>query len=275
MADSEVTFKAHFDDSTLFQKIIQGVRHVVDDLSFIVTPSGIQATGADDSVSNLVDINLKKEGFAEFYGSEMTRIGMNLDTFNQVMKIGFPGDLLTLQNESGDENLKVKFQSPKEDRQSDFEVRLIDTSAMDSFDPPPLKPDYCVEMNSSILSKFINSYASMNPTGVTMKVNAESFTLTLIGVELLDGQVSHTICHEENHELNIEKRGDNEEMIQSFDLRSWVKFCRNSSISHLVKIYFQEENPCVVEYDLNDLGYMRFYVAQKENPQTQMDSQLA
>lgn len=275
MEEPTIQFRAHFDDSTLFQKIIEGVRHVVADLSFVVTPQGIQATGADDSVSNLVDINLAKDGFAEFYGSEMTRIGMNLDTFNQVLQIGFAGDHLTLQNDAGDENLKVTFQSPSEDRQSDFEVRLIDTSTMDTFEPPPLKPDFTVKMNSAVLRKLINGYQSMNPTGVTMTVSSGQLTLTVLGVELLDGKVSHTITEQEGHELRIEQHGDIAEMIQSFDLRSWVNFCRNASISNLVTIYFQAEDPCVVEYDLNDLGHMRFYVAQKESPQTQMDSQLA
>jgi len=277
MSETEMQFRAHFDDSTVFQKIIDGVRHVVNDISFIITPQGIQATGADDSVSNLVDINLLKEGFAEFYGSERTRIGMNLDIFNQAMKMGFAGDLLTLQNDAGDENLKVKFQSPKEDRQSDFEVRLIDASVMDTFEPPKLKPAFTVEMNSSVLSKFINSFSSMGPTSITMTVKSDGLTLTLTGVELLDGTVSHSVSYDESHELKIEKHGDSNEMIQTFDLQSWVKFCRGSmaSITNLVTVYFQSENPCVVEYDLGDLGYLRFYVAQKETPMTQMDSQLA
>jgi len=274
-SEDSILFRAVIEDSGLFTKVIEGVKNVVEDLSLAITESGIRCTGADEALANLVDINFRKEGCVDFEGRESTQLGLSLDTLGKALKVGFPQDQLTIQNFEGNENLLVKFESKYGDRTSDFEVRLLSTEAMDMIQPPPINPDFTVEMNSSVLRNLVGNYASMNPTGVTFTVSGGELKMTLHGVELLDGTVAHSVALEEGHELQIEVHSDAESMTQTFDLRSWVKFCKCGGLCSTTKLFFQDDHPAIIEYSLGDLGHLRFYVAQKEQPQTQMDSQLS
>lgn len=262
MAVSGSIMEARLSNGEIFQKLIDGARSVVHELNFKCTQEGLRANSMDDSSTIYIDIALNAEGFDEYFceDGDDQKIGLNLEYFQKAMKVGFNGDSLFLRYLHNDENLHVTWTSNGDERESEFQCRLMDQSILEDYPTPQNDKAFVVDMNSHVLSKIINSYASM-ATSVEFTVDRKSLKLAILGVDLLDGIVNHHIGNREGHELTIEKRSDIDSICQTFKLGSWVKFMKSASLSHSVRLIFTgEDSPCIVEYSMGDLGHVRFFV---------------
>lgn len=256
--------EARLVNGEIFQKLVDGVRSVVHELNFRCTEDGMTANSLDDSNTVYIDIDLRADGFDEYMcdceEGKHHKLGLNLEYFQKAMKIGFAGDSLFLRYMHNDENLHITWSSQSEERESEFQCRLMDQNVFEDYPPPGDDSSFVVEMNSTVLSKIITSYATM-ATSVEFTVDRKSLKLAIMGVDHLDGIVNHHIGNREGHELTITKTGNTRSITQTFRIGSWVKFMKSAGLSRLVKLVFtSEDSPCCVEYNLGDLGHVRYFI---------------
>jgi len=260
MAASAELFSATLDDGMIFRRIIEGARHICHELNFTVSDEGIRASGMDDTRGVFVDLKLNCDGFEEFQLNANTSVGLDLNMLSEVLKIGFEGDSLQLQAADGEDFMTVVHRAKGEDRESVFTLRLLDQANMDEVNPPNIRANYEVEMNSGVLANIVNKFSQMAGK-MEIEVSEKDVKFSFLNVDLLDGTITRVASTKPKKELQIKpKNQKSKSLTQVFPLQTWAKFMKSAPVSDIVKLYFSSaEEPCIIEYDLNDLGYLRFY----------------
>jgi proliferating cell nuclear antigen len=80
----------------------------------------------DSSHVSLCAIVLKTEGFDHFRCDKSFALGMNFPNFAKILKCAGNDDVVTLRCEEDTDALTLVFESPNQDRISDFEFKLMD-----------------------------------------------------------------------------------------------------------------------------------------------------
>jgi proliferating cell nuclear antigen len=80
----------------------------------------------DSSHVSLVAVQLRKEGFDFYRCDRPTSLGINLQSFSKILKCSGNDDVVTLKAEENGDTLQLVFESPTQDRISDFDLKLMD-----------------------------------------------------------------------------------------------------------------------------------------------------
>jgi len=80
----------------------------------------------DSSHVSLCAVTLKSEGFNSFRCDKPFTLGVNTPNLSKVLKCAGNEDVVTLKCEESTDNLLLVFESPSQDRISDFEFKLMD-----------------------------------------------------------------------------------------------------------------------------------------------------
>jgi len=84
------------------------------------------AQAMDSSHVSLCAVTLKSEGFNSFRCDKPFTLGVNTPNLSKVLKCAGNEDVVTLKCEESTDNLLLVFESPSQDRISDFEFKLMD-----------------------------------------------------------------------------------------------------------------------------------------------------
>ncbi len=80
----------------------------------------------DSSHVSLCALTLKSEGFDHFRCDKTISLGVNTPNLGKLLKCAGNDDVVTLKSEEGTDNLTLYFESPNQDRISEFELKLMD-----------------------------------------------------------------------------------------------------------------------------------------------------
>ena len=80
----------------------------------------------DSSHVSLCALMIRAEGFDHFRCDKNISLGVNTPNLSKVLKCAGNNDSITLKAEEETDNLTLLFESPNQDRISDFELKLMD-----------------------------------------------------------------------------------------------------------------------------------------------------
>jgi len=257
MAESAI-FKARMDDGDLFKKIISSVLELCKECNFECSEDGIQCQCMDSSHVSLVAMNLKAEGFAEFSCSEDITLGLQLEQLNKVLKCSGAKDSLQILAETT-ETLKLTFENASQDKLNTFDVKLL-TVDEESLAIPETEYKCIVTMPST---EFANICRNLGTLGDSVTISATKngvcFNTSgdMAGANIL---LKHNETAENEKSIKIEME---EPLTQQFALRYLNNFAKSSVLSNQVTLCMSDEVPLKVEFKMDDLGTVKFFLAPK------------
>ena len=80
----------------------------------------------DSSHVSLCAVKLRADGFEHFRCDKPTIIGINTPNLGKILKCAGNDDIITLKSEEDTDSLGMMFESPNQERISEFELKLMD-----------------------------------------------------------------------------------------------------------------------------------------------------
>jgi len=80
----------------------------------------------DSSHVSLCALSLKSEGFDHFRCDKGISLGVNTPNLGKILKCAGNDDVVTLKSEENTDSLSLHFESPNQDRISEFDLKLMD-----------------------------------------------------------------------------------------------------------------------------------------------------
>lgn len=245
----------------VLKKIMEAIKDLVNEANFDCSSAGIQLQAMDSNHVSLVALNLKSEGFEHYRADRKISLGINLGSMSKILKCSGNDDIITLKAEDSGDAVTFMFESPKQTRISHFSLKLMDIDS-EHLGIPSTDYKCVVKMPSSEFQRIVKEIATMGDTvkistskdGVKFAVSGDMGTGSIVCKQNSSGD------DEEEEAITIKME---EEVALTFALRYLNFFAKATSLSGHVSLKMSPDVPLVVEYDMGDMGTLRFYLAPK------------
>ena len=215
----------------------------------------------DGSHVALVSLNLSMEGFEHYRADTRMVLGVNIALLAKVMKLADPTDSITLSAEDNPTHLKLCFENTKTERMTEFTMNLISLDA-EHLDIPETEYSSVVSINSGEFTKICKELYSLNET-LTISTTADHVTFA---VESEAGSGSIRIGGNDTEDREARTTVEVTDAVQQqFAIRYLNMFNKAAPLSTHTRLLMHQEQPLVVEYKIEQLGVLKYYLAPKIN----------
>lgn len=214
----------------------------------------------DKSHVALVIFSLKSGIFDQFRCDRNVTLGLNNETFAKILKCAANDDIITLKAADQPDDINIVFQSPNDEKSSEFVIKLIDFDA-EQLGIPDTEYAATIKVPSQ---EFQRICRDLSQFGDTVVITAKKGQVEFSG----SGDIgSAKIVLKENGGVDEDKVSIEMDKDQpcalSFANKFLGNFTKATPLSDTVTLQLCHDNPLVVSYDISDGGYLRFYLAPK------------
>eukprot|EP00761_Pharyngomonas_kirbyi_P012169 gb/GECH01012196.1/.p1 GENE.gb/GECH01012196.1/~~gb/GECH01012196.1/.p1 ORF type:complete len:264 (+),score=55.15 gb/GECH01012196.1/:1-792(+) len=255
-------FEARLVQGNMLKKILEAIKELVAEANLDCSSAGISLQAMDLAHVSLVHLMLRADGFDSFRCDRSLALGINMGSMSKVLKCAGSKDAVTLKAEDEGDEMTFVFESPDQDRVSDFQMKLMDIDA-EQLGIPETEYTAVVHMPSSEYQRICKDLSSLSDKIETVTISAtkEGVKFSVNG-DFGSGNVvvnqNDSVDSGEATLINLE-----EPVELSFNLRYLTNFAKAASLSPMVTLSMKKSSPLVVEYKIEELGYVRYYLAPK------------
>jgi len=245
---------------SLLKKVLEAIKDLVTDANFDCSATGFSLQAMDSSHVALVALLLRSEGFEHYRCDRNMSMGMNINNMSKMLKCAGNDDIITIKADDGGDIVTFMFESPNQDKISDFEMKLMDIDT-EHLGIPESEYQAIVRMPSHEFARICKDLSTIGDT-VVISVTKEGVKFSTRG----DIGSANIVCRQ-NTSVDKPEEATLIEMQEpvslTFALRYMNNFIKASPLSNIVTISMSSDLPVVVEYKIAEMGYIRFYLAPK------------
>lgn len=186
--------------------------------------------------------------------------GMKLANLSKILKCAANDDIITMKSEDNGDTITFIFESPGQERLSEFDLKLMDIDS-EHLGIPDHEYDATVKMPSTEFQRIVKDLSTIGDTveiGVTKDAVKFATNGDIGSANVMCRQNKTADKPEESTEIDIR-----EPVNLTFALRYLMSFAKATPLSLHTIIKLSKELPLVVEYQIPDIGKLAFYLAPK------------
>ena len=236
------------------------LRRIPSTNNWLLTRGAMGLQAMDTSHVSLVSLIMRDEGFEHFRCDRSLSLGINLASITKVLKCASNDDSVTLKAEDQCDQLTLMFESPNQDRISDFEIKLMGIDS-EHLGIPDTDYKASVKMSALEFQRIMRDLSTIGDT-VTISCTKEAVKFSIEG-DIGNGNIV------KRHNANVDKEEENtiieleEPVSLTFALRYLNLFTKATPLSSTVTLNMSPDVPLVTEYKIGDMGNIRFFLAPK------------
>ncbi|XP_027110870.1 proliferating cell nuclear antigen [Coffea arabica] len=253
-------FELRLVQGSLLKKVLESIKDLVNDANFDCSSTGFSLQAMDSSHVALVALLLRSEGFEHYRCDRNLTMGMNLANMAKMLKCAGNDDIITIKADDGTDTVTFMFESPSQDKISDFEMKLMDIDS-EHLGIPEAEYEAIIRMPSAEFARICRDLSSIGDT-VVISVTKEGVRFSARG----DIGAANIVCRQN---ATVDKPEDatiiemQEPVTLTFALRYMNSFTKATPLAEQVTISMSSDLPVVVEYKVAGMGYIRYYLAPK------------
>lgn len=214
----------------------------------------------DSSHVSLVAVTLRSSGFDHFRCDRPISLGFNSANMSKILKCAGNDDVVTLKADDNGDAVSFMFETSTQSRISHFSLKLMDIDS-EHLGIPQTEYKCQVKMPSG---EFQRICKELDNFGDTVKISAtkEGIKFSVAGEEG-SGDI---ICKQDP---SVDEEDDrvviklDKDVSLTFALRYLNMFAKATPLANSVTIKMSPDVPLVVEYKIEELGHIRYYLAPK------------
>lgn len=252
--------EARISQSGQLKKIIESVKDIVTDANLDCSSLGLSLQAMDSSHVSLISLFLEAEGFEYFKCDKPVTLGVNLVSMHKILKCSSNDDSITISWKEDPEILYFVFESNLSDRISEFQLKLIKTSSV-QLGIPDTHYSATVKLASSEYRRICSDLSALGDT-VTIEVSKEGMKFQVEG-DIGKGNITllQALKEENTGERVYVEITEAVKMI--FSMRYLNSFSKATPLCEKILVKMAKEVPLQMEFRIDAVGYVRFYLAPK------------
>ena len=252
-----MSFTLKIDNSRVLKVIVETLASIIDETEFRVSPKDFTISAMDPSRICLLKLTISKENFEDYKCGKESKVGLNLDDLDKILKRSATNDSVTIDFNEKDQKIKIKMQN-KEDAKKrtrtfslallDIEIEEIPMDNLLGIEYPSkwvIEPEFLVEAikDAEIYSEILNIKADEN-AGLVFSSSGQI------------GEMEYELDNEELIESDI-----NETSSGAYSLTFLKAILKLSSITEKLEISLKTDHPLKMMFDLLEGGELNYFLA--------------
>lgn len=240
---------------TLFEVL----KEIVHDSNMIFDEHGAKLVCMDGSRCALIYLRLRAESFEEYYCQGKVRCGLNMASMHKLMRTTGTHDSIELYITHDETNvLGIRISNTDKNSQTNFKLKLLDVDGQD-LNVPDVEFENVATLPSTYLQRIVRDMTNLSDS-MTIKSDGKTLTLSCEG----DFASQETVVGGDGGDgegvLSITSTTE-EPIVGKYSLKYLSLFCRASSLSNTLELYFKRSYPLILKFNVAGLGELRFVVA--------------
>ncbi|KAM7352786.1 proliferating cell nuclear antigen 2 [Cochliomyia hominivorax] len=253
-------FEARLINATILKKILDAIKDLLNEGTFDCSDSGIQLQAMDNSHVSLVSLTLRSDGFDKFRCDRNISMGMNLGSMAKILKCANNDDTVTIKAQDNADTVTFMFESPNHEKVSDYEMKLMNLD-QEHLGIPETDYSCVVRMPSMEFARICRDLAQFSES-MLICCTKEGVKFSASGdVGSANVKLAQTSSVDKEEEAVIIEM--QEPVTLTFACRYLNAFTKATPLSGQVQLSMSADVPLVVEYRIQELGYIRYYLAPK------------
>jgi len=250
--------------SDTLKKCVEAVKELVTDGKFDCSKGGMSLQAMDSSHVALVALLLRADGFDHYRCDKPVSLGIKLVSLAKVLKCAGNDDVLTMKAEEERDAIAFTFEDPKNKKFSEFDLKLMDIES-DTLGIPDTEYKASVTLPSSEFQRIVRDLGVLGDT-VMISATKEGVKFSVSGdmgtgsVTLRQAEGAMDDDEEDKDAVNIDLV---EPVSLTFALRYLGLFAKAAPLSDSVTLSLSPDVPLVVNFQLGEVGNVKFYLAPK------------
>lgn len=254
-----MVFVARLRQGNILKKIMEALKELLNEATWDCSETGIQLQAMDNSHVSLVFVDLKNEGFDKYQCDRQISMGMSLTSMTKILRCAGNEDSITIKAEDQPDTVTFMFENPKQDKVSDYEMRLMN---LDNEQLGIPDTDYAatIKIPSAEFQRIVRDLGQFGDS-IIISCSEKAVKFSSSGdIGIANIKLLPTTGKKEEEAVVIEVQ---EPVTLTFAVRYLSLFCKASSLAGQVSLSMSPDIPLVVAYDLGDIGCVKYYLAPK------------
>jgi len=241
--------------ATIFKKIIDSIRETVSqpEINFFFGPGGVQVQAVGPSHVSLLSLELKPSGFETYTCPQPVTLGLNIAGLSSFFKQVVKNDQVTILHVSGTRDCTFIIEDGT--RVSEFTMKLKHMESQTLQITEGVYASHWVMPSSALQRVCRDLKACVNNDNVHIAAKDNHLSFTGAG-----RYGRHRIVCDESMAKAISMNGPCDIL---FSLPYLHSFTKAGSLSNTLLLKLGEESPLMCGYELENLGFLNFYLAPK------------
>lgn len=258
-------FEARLVEGALLKKVMDSIKDLLNEAIWEASANGLCLQAMDSSHVALVSLLLKSDGFENYRCDRNLSLGINLSSMSKILKCAANDDVITVRADDDADMITFMFESPKNDRVCDYEMKLMNLDA-EHLGIPDTEYSCVVKMPSGEFSRICRDLSVLGDS-IVICCTKEGVRFSAKG-DLGNGNIKLMQSNQVDKEEDAVTVDMREPVSLTFSLRYLNFFTKAAPLSSRVSLSMSEDVPLVVEYMIDDKegkskGHVRYYLAPK------------
>jgi proliferating cell nuclear antigen len=236
-------------DASYLKDSIVVIADLVNEARFKITKDGMEVIAMDPANVAMVIFKLLSSSFTEFDLEKDIEIGVNLQSFKQILRRSSPSDTLTIEV-SAENKLKIQLRGTSI---RTFSLPIIELDEREQR-VPNLSFNTSISMHSSALLDAITD-ADIVAESVTFSCEADKFTIAAQGDH---SNASIEIKASDHTRIRTSTTAD---VKSKYSIEYLKKMISGSKLAEIVDIQFNQDYPLRLDYKVVDRLSLSFVLA--------------
>lgn len=250
-----MSFTLKLENSRVLKGIVETLASIIDETEFRVTPKEFTISAMDPSRICLLKLSIKKDDFDEYECSKESKVGLNLDDLDKILKRCAANDTVEINFNEADQKIKIKMQREGVSRTRTFSLALLDIDIeeipMDNLlkiEYPSkwvIETDFLVEAikDAEIYSEILNINAN---EGKGLKFSSSGQI----------GEMEYDINEDDLIESQLQGSSAG-----AYSLTFLKAILKIASITEKLEISLKTDHPLKMNFDLLEGGELSYFLA--------------
>jgi len=253
-------FEARLVQGGLLKKVLEAIKDLLNEATWECATTGISLQAMDSSHVSLVSLHLRSDGFDKYRCDRNVSLGMNLASMAKIMKCANNDDIVTIKAQDDADTVTFMFENTNQEKVSDYEMKLMNLDT-EHLGIPDTDYSCVVKMPSAEFQRICRDLSQIGDS-VVISCTKEGIKFSAAG-DLGSGNVKlaqNASADKEEEQVIIDMQ---EPVSLTFACRYLNSFTKATPLSPQIQLSMSADVPLVAEYKLEDMGYIRFYLAPK------------
>ncbi|KAI8138094.1 proliferating cell nuclear antigen [Fennellomyces sp. T-0311] len=252
--------EARLQQAKVFKTILEAIKELVSECNFDCNDGGISLQAMDNSHVALVAMTLRSDGFDPYRCDRSLPLGVNLTSLSKILKCARNDDILTIKADDNGDVLSLVFESKDSDKLSEYDLKLMDIDS-EHLGIPETTYDAVVTMSSERFQEIVRDLQVIGDA-VTIECNKDGIRFGNDG-EVAKASITMkagTMIDNEDEATVVDLQ---QSVSMAFSIKYLVNFTKATPLSSRVSLSMSNDVPLLVEYKLENIGFVRYYLAPK------------
>jgi len=241
-----MSFTLKLENSRILKGIVETLASIIDETEFRVTPKEFTISAMDPSRICLLKLSIKKDDFDDYQCSKESKVGLNLDDLDKILKRSAANDSVEIDFNETDQKIKIKMQREGLSRTMDNLLKIEYPSNW------VIAPDFLVEAikDAEIYSEILN-------------INANEGQGLIFSSSGQIGEMEYDLNEDDliESELKGSSSGAYSLTFLAYSLTFLKAILKIASITEKLEISLKTDHPLKMNFDLLEGGKLSYFLA--------------